>query len=155
MTAFDSDVVSLLFAGEKWYVDRAALIPLAELALPVPVLEEVFRGRLHGIRQAESGRGKLSVPEAYEKFRQTVEALTRYRLLAYNDAADALVVAWKKTKIRIGTLDMRVGASCIVNNVKLVSRNRRDFDRLPGLRVEYWDHTAKSAADSANGKGAE
>jgi tRNA(fMet)-specific endonuclease VapC len=142
MTAFDSDIVSLILAGDDWYVTRAALIPAAKLALPVGVFEEAMRGRLNGIRQAESGKGKLSVPEAYEKFQLTAEKLNRYRLLAFNEPADALVQTWKQLKIKVGTLDMRI-AACIMAGANLVSRNRHGFDRLPGLRVEYWDRSAK------------
>jgi len=152
VTAFDSDIVSLLFSGSKPYVDRAGAIPAKELALPIGVVEEMLRGRLNTIRQAESSRGTALLPGAYELFRRTVELLRPYRLLPYDGNADSLVAGWKKSRIKVGTHDMRIAASCIASNVTLVSRNRRDFDRLPGLRVEYWDEATGGAGD-ANGVG--
>jgi predicted nucleic acid-binding protein len=30
-------------------------------------------------------------------------------------------------------------AICVAHNAKLITRNRRDFERIPGLIVEFWD----------------
>ena len=35
-------------------------------AVPVIVIEEILRGPLHSIRQAEAGKGQLSIGRAYE-----------------------------------------------------------------------------------------
>jgi tRNA(fMet)-specific endonuclease VapC len=152
MTAFDTDVITLILNGSEYYVKKAERISPAELSLPVPVFEEVIRGRLNAIRQAESGRVKMTVAAAYEMLRETAENLRRYGLLPFDAQGETLTADWTKQRIKVGTMDMRIGASCIIGNATLVSRNRRDFDRLPGLRVEYWDHAAKPAADPANGK---
>ncbi len=41
-------------------------------------------------------------------------------------------------KIRIGTQDLKIAAIVISNNGILVTRNQRDFSRIPGLRFEDW-----------------
>jgi tRNA(fMet)-specific endonuclease VapC len=153
MTAFDTDIVSLVLNGRQWYVDRAALVPVAELALPIGVVEEFYRGRLSAIRQAESGKAKLTVPAAYEMFRRTVESLNRYQLLGYTELAESVVMGWKKAKIKVGTLDMRIAASCVVRGAKLITRNRRDYSRLPGLMVEYWEDADTQPTDSQGAEG--
>jgi hypothetical protein len=33
----------------------------------------------------------------------------------------------------------RIAASCVVSSAMLVTRNRRDFQSIPGLSVEFWD----------------
>ena len=60
------------------------------------------------------------------------------RLLSYSPAAEGLVQAWRQQKIKVGISDMRIAATCIVHSATLISRNRRDFDLVPGLAVEYW-----------------
>ena len=45
---------------------------------------------------------------------------------------------FRSRKIRVATHDLRIASISIAHRVKLVSRNRRDFDRVPGLDVEYW-----------------
>ena len=46
---------------------------------------------------------------------------------------------WRKKKIRGSTHDLRIAASCVVSSATLVTRNRRDFEHIPGLAVEFWE----------------
>ena len=59
MKAFDTDVLTEILLGDPTYVARAATIPPYEQAVPVIVIEELLRGRLHVIRQAEAGQAKV------------------------------------------------------------------------------------------------
>ena len=34
--------------------------------------------------------------------------------------------------------DLRIAAICVAQGARLISRNRRDFERVPGLAVEFW-----------------
>jgi tRNA(fMet)-specific endonuclease VapC len=52
---------------------------------------------------------------------------------AYNCYAE-----FSRQKIRIGTLDLRIAAITISRNGILVTRNRRDFEKVPGLRFKDW-----------------
>ena len=38
----------------------------------------------------------------------------------------------------IGANDLMIAAICVSNNVALVSRNEREFRRVPGLAIERW-----------------
>ena len=35
-------------------------------------------------------------------------------------------------------MDLKIAATALVQNALLLSANRRDFERVPGLRVENW-----------------
>lgn len=52
---------------------------------------------------------------------------------AYNCYTDLV-----RQRIRICTKDLRIAATVISRNGVLVTRNRRDFERVPGLRFEDW-----------------
>jgi tRNA(fMet)-specific endonuclease VapC len=41
-------------------------------------------------------------------------------------------------KIRIGTMDLKIASICLAHDALLLSRNRVDFEKVPGLRVENW-----------------
>lgn len=139
MIAFDSDVVTRILAGDPRFVSRAALIDAREHAVPVVVMEEVLRGRLNAVRQAEAHRGRLGLPDAYRLFSEAVKDFQRLAILPYSDEAESLFRQWRAERVRVPTHDLRIAAICVAYPATLVSRNRRDFDQVPGLSVEYWD----------------
>ena len=138
MRAFDTDVLTEILAGNSAFVRRAAAIPEAERKVPVIVVEEILRGRLHAIRQAEAGKSKISIERAYECLAETIEALRPVPLLLYSADAESLFQEWRRGKVRGSTHDLRIAATCVANGVTLVSRNRRDFADVPELEVEFW-----------------
>ena len=138
MTAFDTDVLSDILRGVPALVARAALIDPSEQAVPVVVVGEIIRGRFAVIRQAEAGKGKVDLPQAYDLFDQNFRALASTRTLPYTAAAHALVEQWRKAKIRVGTNDMRIAAICIDHGATLVTRNARDYALIPGLTLDVW-----------------
>jgi tRNA(fMet)-specific endonuclease VapC len=41
-------------------------------------------------------------------------------------------------RLHLGTMDLKIAATALVNDALVLSANRRDFERVPGLRVENW-----------------
>ena len=139
MIAFDTDVLTEVLLGNATYVARTAAIPLHEQAVPVSVIEEVMRGRLNIIRQAEAGRTSISLARAYELFEETFTDFRRLHILSYTTPAEALYQEWRQQGIRLGTHDLWIAAICVVHSATLISRNRQDFERIPGLVAEFWE----------------
>jgi tRNA(fMet)-specific endonuclease VapC len=139
MIAFDTDVLTEVLLGNTAYVERAAAIPLHEQAVPVIVVEEIMRGRLNIIRQAEAGRANVSLARAYELFEDTFADFRRLHILSYTVQAEALYQEWRQQGVRLGTHDLRIAAICVAYSATLISRNRRDFERIPGLVAEFWE----------------
>jgi len=42
------------------------------------------------------------------------------------------------SRVRIGTMDLRIAAIAIANDATLLTRNLSDFGKVPGLRAEDW-----------------
>jgi tRNA(fMet)-specific endonuclease VapC len=139
LTALDTDVFTEVLHGNTAFVARLLQIPIAEQSLPIVVVEEMIRGRFNVIRQAEAGKGRVSLEEAYARFQQSVTDTRTYTILPFTKPAEALVASWRKQKIRVGTSDMRIAAICIVNGATLVTRNARDYTQLPGLTLDVWN----------------
>lgn len=138
MTAFDSDVFTLITQGHEPYRVRLSQIAVGEQAIPLVVLEESIRGRLNSIRKAETAKQQQKIVSAYDRFFEVIADSHRYRVLPYTIAAHALFTAWRTAKIRIGTQDLRIAAICVVHGAKLITRNRRDYELVPGLSLEIW-----------------
>jgi tRNA(fMet)-specific endonuclease VapC len=138
MIAFDTDVMTEVLLGNVAFVERATAIPASEQAVPVIVVEEVMRGRLNMIRQAEAGKTNVSITRAYELFEETFKDFRRLHILSFTSRAESFYQQWRQQGIRVGTHDLRIAAVCLAHAATLVSRNRRDFELIPGLMVEFW-----------------
>jgi tRNA(fMet)-specific endonuclease VapC len=139
MIAFDTDVLTEILLDNPGFVARATVIPQHEQAVPIVVVEEILRGRLNVIRQAEASTARISIARAYDLFEQTIKDFQRLTILSYTSQADALYRDWREQRIRVSTHDLRIAAICISHAARLISRNRRDFERVPGLLVEFWE----------------
>jgi tRNA(fMet)-specific endonuclease VapC len=138
MRAFDTDILRQILRGNPAFAERVAQIPVAEQSLPIVVTEEILRGRLNTIRQAEAGKAKISIEQAYQFFQQALLDIRELTLLPYNSQAEAQYQSWRSRKLRGSTHDLRIAAICIAHPVTLMTRNRRDFEHVPGLSVEFW-----------------
>ncbi|HEX4608817.1 MAG TPA: type II toxin-antitoxin system VapC family toxin [Urbifossiella sp.] len=138
MIALDTDVLTLVLHGDPALTARLAAVPAADQTVPVVVFCEVLRGRLSAIRQAEAGKGKVSLAAAYDLLRRSVTDSRAYTLLSFTPAAEQLVTGWKRLKLRVGMQDQRIAATCIVHGATLITRNARDHAQLPGLTLDIW-----------------
>ena len=83
------------------------------------------------------------VPEqvhAYSRLRRFVELQCSVPLLNFTEVAAQQFQALRQMKIRIGTMDLKIAASCLCENALLLTRNAKDFSQVPGLRFADWTH---------------
>ena len=139
MTAFDTDLLSDILRGVEKYRDRYSALPVAERSVTVVTCEEVYRGRLNAIRKADGAGRVAELLTAYEELRTTVRQFGSLVVLPYTPAAHALFLAWRAAKIRVGSGDLRIAAIAVAHDIELVTRNRRDFDQVPGLNLTVWN----------------
>jgi tRNA(fMet)-specific endonuclease VapC len=139
MKAFDTDILTEILRGNSAYADRVAMIPVVEQAIPIVAAEEVLRGRLSTIRHAEAGKAKIAIDRAYHFFEQTLQDVRQLTLLSYTPQAEIRYQEWRQQKLRGSTHDLRIAAICYAHSATLVTRNRRDFEHLQGLSVEFWE----------------
>lgn len=138
MTAFDTDILSDLVDRHPVYVHRLQAIPEVDRYVPVVVVEEVFRGRLDGIRKAQAGQTKISLSRAYDLFAESVQGVRDFHLLPYTATADAQFRQWKAAKVRVGSQDLRIAAIAVAHGATFVTRNARDYALVPGLTFDVW-----------------
>ena len=139
MNGFDTDVLTELFAGNAAYGQRFVAIDQDKRGLPIVAAAEVLRGWLAAIRQAEAGKGKMSLEYALGQFQQRLVNMAPFTFLSYTAAAEALAAAMRRQRLRVGTRDLRIAAVCIVHGATLVTRNARDYAQIPGLTFDVWN----------------
>ena len=67
-----------------------------------------------------------------------LDRFRRFPLVPFDDVAAAEFARLRKAKVRIGTMDLRIAATALSRGLTLVTRNRSDFDRVPGLALADW-----------------
>lgn len=138
MIALDTDVFTSYLQGVPAIVAKIHAQPPGVWALPIVVVEEVMRGRLNAIRKLQSSKSASTLLDAYRAFQVSAVRCARYPILDYNQAADQLFQGWRKSKVRVGSQDMRIAAICKAHGIKLATGNRSDYQQLPNFDVEFW-----------------
>ena len=138
MLVLDTDVVTLLQYPDNERAERlfSRLVESNQpTAVTITTFEEQVRGRL-----AECSRAKT--PEAYSHATHALHRLlVEYQnrtILPFDNRAAAEFKRLKALKVRIGTMDLRIASIVLASDATLITMNRRDYDRVPGLRVEDW-----------------
>lgn len=59
-------------------------------------------------------------------------------LLEFDNAAYTFYQNLRLQKIKIGTQDLRIAAIALAHNAIVVTRNHKDFSKIPDLSLEDW-----------------
>jgi tRNA(fMet)-specific endonuclease VapC len=77
------------------------------------------------------------LPAAYVKLQELHLDFSTRPVLMF-DPASADIFARLKGRIHVGTMDLKIAAVAIARGDVLISRNLRDYRRVPNLNVEDW-----------------
>ena len=83
-------------------------------------------------------RSQRDVVFAYQMLQRILSDFVEMQVLPFDDAAAAEFESLRKQRVRIGTMDLRIAAVAITNDMTLLTRNTVDFERVPGLRFADW-----------------
>ena len=104
-------------------------------ATTIVTAEELLRGRL---AQTAKARSSDSLIESYARLHATLAGLKNFKMLPFDGDAVRTFDQLRRQSLGVGTMDLRIAAIAIANDATLLSRNLRDFGRVPGLTVEDW-----------------
>ncbi len=140
MIVLDTDHVSVLKYSEhpraKHLADKLDARPVGEMTcLTIVTGEEQMRGSLAAVaKERRSHRQVL----AYRELQRLFEYFQLFKIIAFDERCADQFDKLRAAKIRIGTMDLKIAAMALVHGALLLSANLRDFERVPGLRVEDW-----------------
>jgi tRNA(fMet)-specific endonuclease VapC len=60
------------------------------------------------------------------------------RILLFDASAQAHFVTLRKSHVNIGTMDLRIASIALATDCILLSSNKRDFEKVPSLRLDDW-----------------
>jgi tRNA(fMet)-specific endonuclease VapC len=138
MIVVDTDHFSVLADARHELHSQLKIRLLAvveRVVIPVIAVEEQLRAWLAQIHRVRDPH-RLIAP--YDRLVHLLETLAEWEVLRWNEAAANEFDELRRARIRVGTQDLRVASLAIANNARLLSANLRDFEKVPGLRVENW-----------------
>lgn len=134
MILLDTDHASLLKypeGGGARLVERLkSRPPGTALAVSIVTVEE-----LASVAKERVARRQVL---AYSELARLFEYFRSFTIALFDDRAADQFDALRIAKIRLGTMDLKIAAIALVTNATLLTANRRDFEWVPGLKVENW-----------------
>src|SRR3990172_6410437 len=141
MIILDTDHVNVLQKPEhSKYANLSAKMKESAdpiFATTVISVEEQMRGWLAAIHRSRKVHNQILY---YARLVGMIRFFGEWRILPFNDPAADRFEVLRKQRIRIGTMDLKIAAIALANDSLLLSANLRDFQAVPGLRVEDWLH---------------
>ncbi len=131
----DTDHLSLYSFQEPTVVRQVLAHGFEELAITIVNVEEQLTGWYTRIRQARNDEKRA---RAYEALFQAVELIKEMRILPFTPADIQRAGELRKQFRRMDKMDLAIAAIVLEHDATLVTRNRSDFQQIPGLRIEDW-----------------
>jgi tRNA(fMet)-specific endonuclease VapC len=132
---FDTDSLSLYSRGHAGLCARTDAHPFYELAITVITVEEEVSGWYRLLRKVRLAEEQARV---YQRLAEAIPLLVRWRILSMTHAAIMRYDGLKKLKLNVRKMDLRIAAVVLEYEGILVTRNLRDFQRVPNLAIEDW-----------------
>jgi tRNA(fMet)-specific endonuclease VapC len=134
----DTDHVSLILRGDQRVLDRVAQSG-GETLTTVVTVQEVFNGwvvKIHGVGPGADFVG------LYGELWKSLDYLRSSRVLQFDQSADdcfrGLLQQYPELRKHRIQRDVRIAAIALAIDATVVTRNRRDFELVPGLRIVDW-----------------
>lgn len=136
MKALDTDTLTLFLAGHPRVLERRQQED-EEVVVAVITRIEMLQGRFASLLKAANGP---ELQRAQERLDGTERGLATFRTLSVIEAAAAEFDRLRQDKKlkKIGRADLLIASIVLAHRATLVTRNLKDFRRIPGLQVTNW-----------------
>ena len=96
---------------------------------------ELIGGWQQYLSKATSSDG---VVRGYRKLETVIGDFAKAQVLPFSAAAAHIFDDLRKQRVRVATMDLRIGSVAIANRMTILTRNTVDFQRIPNLSFEDW-----------------
>ena len=135
----DTDHISILQkqSGPNYtaLIARIAQVPRADLAFCIVSFHEQVLGCNTYIAQAKTS---ADIVRGYQMFDRVLSAFAAALVLPFDTNASAVFDGLVVQRVRIATMDLRIASIALSQGLTLLTRNSRDFSKVPGLVIEDW-----------------
>jgi tRNA(fMet)-specific endonuclease VapC len=131
----DTDHVSLYQMGHPRVIQQIMSHLQDVLAICVITVEEQLSGWQRALRQARDDSRRA---EVYRRMALAVENLSGWVVFPFPLSAMTRHVDLMRQRLNVSSNDLKIAAIALEMGARVVTRNLRDFARVPGLVCEDW-----------------
>jgi tRNA(fMet)-specific endonuclease VapC len=132
---FDTDHLTLYEHGHAKLAQRLSSCSPGEVGVSVVTAEEALRGRLAAVAKARDPGARI---RRYQRLSGTIQVFHGLPLVPYDQISEDAFQRFAPLRLRIGTRDLRIAPSAIAHGLILITRNRSDYSRVPGISLDDW-----------------
>ena len=93
---------------------------------------------LGGHSYVNKARSATDVIRGYMILGRVIDDFTRVPVLLFDSAAATVFDDLSSRRLRVATMELRIASIALARGLTLLTRNVRDFARVPGLVTEDW-----------------
>lgn len=141
MYILDTDHISLLESASRSREAQRLRFRLQGLKGPderittIITFEEQMRGWMSFLAKARSLTQQVA---AYGRLKGVLDRYLKITVLEFDEAAAAEFERVQRLRLRVGTMDLKIASIALAHNATVLTRNLKDFSRVPDLHVEDW-----------------
>jgi tRNA(fMet)-specific endonuclease VapC len=136
---FDTNHISVWQRGEgasyERLLSRLSNHSGEHIFVSIVSFHELLNGWIAYMAKRQSSE---SLVRAYFEFETILKDFSVMQLLPFDRKAAEVFDELAKEKLRVGSMDLRIAAIAIANQMTLLTQNTVDFERIPGLQIDDW-----------------
>ncbi|MCU0569373.1 MAG: type II toxin-antitoxin system VapC family toxin [Oculatellaceae cyanobacterium Prado106] len=137
MHLLDTNILNALYLGNSKIINALRHLDDPQVAITIVTKVELLRGRLDFLLKADKGDAIL---HAQDLLIQTEQRLSEIEVIHFDINAIAQLerLIANRSLRKSGRADLLIASIALANRATLVTRNLKDFQRIPNLRVINW-----------------
>ncbi len=139
MFVLDTDHISLMEwnAGpaRQRLLRRLSAVPPDDVFTIIVTYEEQTRGWMAYTARARTTAQQV---EAYGKLERHLDLYRQVQVLGFDERAGTEFDHLRALRLGVGTMDLKIASIALARGATMLTRNLKDFNRVPDLKVEDW-----------------
>ena len=132
----DTDTLTLLEQGHALVLNNVNSHRVTDVSISAVSVQEQSEGFLAAVTRA---RDRKQTASAYDMLvRRLLPVWCRFPVLSFTEAAILRFEHLRSLRLNVGSMDLRIGGIALESHLTVVTRNQRDFGRIPGLTTVDW-----------------
>lgn len=114
---------------------RIAVVSDSNVYTTIVSFHEIVAGWTKYVKQSNNPQ---KIVTGYARLEQVLKDFSCSQVLPFSLAASEVFEDFKRKRVRVATMDLRIASIAISQHMTVITRNTVDYERIPGLIVQDW-----------------